>query len=242
MNGARNSAIQLADEIVRVLQGEETLAAEVVLCPSFLHIPLVADILADCETARLGAQNCSEFDDGAYTGEVSADMIREFGCEYVIIGHSERRQFFTEDSERIAKKFQRVQKAGMTPILCIGEQKADREAGGTQRVIKAQLLDVVETLGIKAFSKAVLAYEPVWAIGTGLTATPDQAEEVHAFIRETLSALDGDIANELTILYGGSVKPDNAGELFNMPNIDGGLIGGASLKAEDFLSICKAVG
>ncbi len=240
MNGTRESAVQLAERINEALQND--VSAEVVLCPPAIHIPLLASLLADTKTIKLGAQNCAEFESGAYTGEVSAQMIREFACQYVIIGHSERRQLFGESSAQIAAKFQQIQAEGMRPILCVGEQKEHRSAGHTFDIIRSQLIEVVDIVGVKALSSAVLAYEPVWAIGTGLTATPEQAQEVHGYIREILLELDSDISSKLRILYGGSVKADNAAELFQMPDIDGGLVGGASLKFEEFIAICKAVG
>lgn len=240
MNGTRDSAVQLAERINEALQND--VSAEVVLCPPAIHIPLLASLLADTNPIKLGAQNCAEFESGAYTGEVSAQMIREFACQYVIIGHSERRQLFGESSAQIAAKFQKIQAEGMRPILCVGEQKEHRSAGQTFDIIRSQLIEVVDIVGVKALSSAVLAYEPVWAIGTGLTATPEQAQEVHGHIREILLELDSDISNKLRILYGGSVKADNAAELFQMPDIDGGLVGGASLKFEEFIAICKAVG
>lgn len=247
MNGTRESAVRLVGEMSQAFEKSALknngVAAEVVLCPSAIHLPLAAEVLAGINSpVQLGAQNCSEYQSGAYTGEISALMIAEFACQYVIIGHSERRQLFTETSVKIAAKFQQIQAQGMTPILCIGEQHEHRKAGQTFEIIHSQLLEVIDIVGIAAFSNAVLAYEPVWAIGTGLTATPEQAEDVHAYIRDTVSQIDAVIADELRIIYGGSVKPENASELFLMPNIDGGLIGGASLNTEDFMAICKAVG
>jgi len=240
MNGTRDGAVELTGRMREALQNDESV--EVVLCPPMIHIPLLVSLLADTNTIKLGAQNCAEFESGAYTGEISALMIREFGCQYVIIGHSERRQLFGESSAQIAAKFQRIQAEGMTPILCVGEQKKHRSAGQTFDIIRYQLLEVIDIVGIKAFSSAVLAYEPVWAIGTGLTARPEQAQEVHGYIRKILLELDNDVSDELRILYGGSVKVDNAAELFQMPDIDGGLVGGASLKFEEFIAICKAAG
>ena len=240
MNGTRDSAVQLAGKISEALQNDVN--AEVVLCSPTIHIPLLASLLAETSTIKLGAQNCSEFDSGAHTGEVSALMVREFACRYVIVGHSERRQMFGESSAQIAAKFQRIQAEGMKPILCVGEQEEHRSAGKTFDIIRSQLLEVVDIVGIKSLSSAVLAYEPVWAIGTGLTATPDQAQEVHGYIRELLMELDRGVSDELRILYGGSVKADNAAELFQMPDIDGGLVGGASLNFKEFIAICKAAG
>lgn len=188
----------------------------------------------------LGAQNASQYDKGAYTGEVSTTMLRDFGCRYVIIGHSERRAIFQEDNNTVALKYAAVQDAGLTPILCVGETLEQRESGITEQIIAAQLDAVLSASGVSSFSRSVVAYEPVWAIGTGKTASPQQAQDIHSFIRERIASQDEKVAANLLILYGGSVKANNAAELFAMPDIDGGLIGGASLIAEDFISICKA--
>ena len=187
-----------------------------------------------------GAQNVSQYDKGAYTGEVSAAMLADFSCRYVIVGHSERRALYGEDSRTVALKFRAAQSAGLTPILCVGETLEQREATVTEQVVAEQLDAVIELLGVNALAKSVLAYEPVWAIGTGKTATPQQAQDVHAFIRNRVATRDVAIATELQILYGGSVKANNAAELFTMPDIDGGLIGGASLVADEFITICRA--
>ncbi len=187
-----------------------------------------------------GAQDVHQMEKGAYTGEVSAPMLNDFGCRYVIVGHSERRSIYGESSALVAEKFAAVQKAGMLPVLCVGETLEQREAGTTEAVVAEQLDAVIKLAGVQSLRNAVLAYEPVWAIGTGKTATPEQAQAVHAFIRGRIAALDGQVAQGLRILYGGSVKGSNAAELFAMADIDGGLIGGASLIAEDFLAICKA--
>ncbi len=209
------------------------------MCPVSVHL---ADVLAVVGNSpvHLGAQNCSEAESGAFTGEVSADMLQEFGCEYVILGHSERRALFHETSEQVAVKCLAVQKADMTPVLCVGETLEEREAGQVESVIAAQLDAVLEAGGIEIFRQMVVAYEPVWAIGTGKTASPDEAQAVHALIRQKISSLDADIGNELRILYGGSVKADNAASLFGQADIDGGLIGGAALDATSFLAICEA--
>jgi triosephosphate isomerase (TIM) len=187
-----------------------------------------------------GAQNLSPYDHGAYTGEVSGPMLKDFGCRYVIVGHSERRTLQGEDSRLVAQKFKAAQLAGLIPILCIGETLAEREAVATEKVVAGQLEAVLELAGIAAFTSAVVAYEPVWAIGTGNNATPEQAQAVHAFIRKELAARNQEVAQQLLILYGGSVKAGNAAQLFAMPDIDGGLIGGASLNADEFLAICAA--
>lgn len=189
---------------------------------------------------KWGAQDLHQLDKGAYTGEVSASMLCDFGCRYVIVGHSERRSLYAESSQLVAEKFAAAQKSGLLPILCIGETLAQRENGTTEAVVAEQLDAVVALLGVQSLSDAVVAYEPVWAIGTGKTASPEQAQAVHAFIRQRVAGHDRQIAEGLCILYGGSVKANNAAELFAMPDIDGGLIGGASLVAEEFLAICKA--
>ena len=186
------------------------------------------------------AQNVSEHEKGAYTGEVSAAMLVDFGCRYVIIGHSERRALYGEDNRVVALKFKAAQSAGLIPILCVGETLDQREAGITEQVVAEQLDTVVGLTGASALAKSVLAYEPVWAIGTGKTATPQQAQDVHAFIRGRVAANDSAVGGELQVLYGGSVKASNAAELFDMPDIDGGLIGGASLVADEFVAICHA--
>ncbi|MDR2195234.1 MAG: triose-phosphate isomerase [Gallionellaceae bacterium] len=187
-----------------------------------------------------GAQDAHQLAQGAFTGEVSATMLKDFGCRYVIVGHSERRSLYGESSALVAEKFAAVQGAELIPILCVGETLEQREAGETERVVAEQLDAVTATLGVQALVKSVIAYEPVWAIGTGKTATPEQAQAVHAFIRERIAAQDATVAQEVRILYGGSVKAANAAELFAKADIDGGLIGGASLQADDFLAICKA--
>ena len=189
---------------------------------------------------EFGAQDVDVNEQGAYTGEVSARMLLDVGCRYALVGHSERRHFHEESSEDVAKKFFAAKRAGLVPILCVGETLHQWGAGQTQWAIERQLAPILAAAGAKAFDKAVLAYEPVWAIGTGRNATPAQAQEVHAFIRGELRALDANIAGSLPILYGGSVKPANAAELFSQPDVDGGLIGGASLVAQDFLAIAAA--
>jgi triosephosphate isomerase len=209
------------------------------VCVPFPYLAQVSTALAGSSIAW-GAQNLSEHDAGAYTGEVSGAMLREFGCRYVIVGHSERRALYAEDDQRVAAKFVAARRAGLTPILCVGETLEQRERDETQGVVARQLDAVVAAAGVAGLADAVLAYEPVWAIGTGRNATPQQAQEVHAFVRARLAARDTALAERLKILYGGSVKPGNAKELFGMPDIDGGLIGGASLSAADFIAICEA--
>ena len=237
MNGSKQASTALIDGVHGGL-GDGS--ADVVLCPPFILIPLAAEMLGSQSKVAWGGQNLDTHEAGAYTGEVSGGMLKDFACTYVIVGHSERRALYGESDALVAEKFAAAQKSGLTPILCIGETLEEREAGKTESVVSRQLDAVIDAHGIAAFENSILAYEPVWAIGTGKTATPEQAQEVHCFIREKLSALSSGIATDLRILYGGSVKGSNASEIFSQQDIDGGLIGGASLKAEDFLQICRA--
>lgn len=213
---------------------------QIVICPPFPYLQEVSACLPGNGMA-LGAQDISEHTAGAYTGEVAGSMLKDHQCEMVIVGHSERRRDNADTDERVARKFARAIESGLVPILCVGESPAERRAGDTEQVIMRQLYAVLEANGIAAFKHAVIAYEPVWAIGTGVTATPAQAQEAHAFIRMHLARHDNATAENVRILYGGSVKADNAGELFKMTDIDGGLIGGASLLATDFLAICHSI-
>jgi triosephosphate isomerase (TIM) len=223
-----------------VIEGSNALArAQQAVCVPFPYLGQARDMLRGTRIAW-GAQNLSQHPKGAYTGEVSGAMLRDFDCAYVIVGHSERRLLYGEDSDTVALKFNAALDVGLIPILCIGETLAQREAGSTESVVDAQLAAVTSRLGVKALASAVIAYEPVWAIGTGKTATPEQAQAVHAHIRRGVGSRESAVAHELRILYGGSVKASNAAELFAMPDIDGGLIGGASLSAADFLEICQA--
>jgi triosephosphate isomerase (TIM) len=208
------------------------------VCVPFPYLAQVQSLLAGTRVTW-GAQDLSEHTQGAYTGEVAGSMLSDFGCRFVIVGHSERRSLYGEDDRLVARKFSRALAAGLAPILCVGESLAQRDAEITESVVGSQLDAVVEQNGIAAFERAVLAYEPVWAVGTGRTASPEQAQAVHAFIREKLSRLDSGVAAEITILYGGSVKASNARALFAMKDIDGGLIGGASLIADEFVGICS---
>ncbi|KAB2876963.1 MAG: triose-phosphate isomerase [Burkholderiaceae bacterium] len=214
-------------------------ACDVAVCVPFPYLAEVALAFAGGDL-RWGAQDCSAHEQGAYTGEVSAAMLAEFGCRYAIVGHSERRQYHRESDQLVADKAQAVLARGVTPIVCVGESLAQREAGETDVVVKRQLSAVIHTLAHCA-GEIVVAYEPVWAIGTGRTATPEQAQAVHALLRAQLHAATGR-AQRVKILYGGSVKPDNARALFAQPDIDGGLVGGASLKADEFIAICRAAG
>jgi triosephosphate isomerase len=226
MHGSRAANRALLDGILKGLDRD---GAECAVCVAFPYLPDMAQWLRATPVAW-GAQNVSEHDKGAFTGEVSAAMLVEFGCRYAIVGHSERRQIYGESDAQVAAKFAAAQAAGLTPILCVGETLGERDSGATEQVVGRQL-DVV--LSKVKFGAAVLAYEPVWAIGTGRNATPEQAQAVHAFLRKKVSA-------ETRILYGGSVKPQNAAAIFAMPDVDGGLIGGASLVAEDFVAILRA--
>ena len=237
MHGSRADAQQLVG--VLIARGTGTGDAEVVVCPPFVHLADVARQLAGSRIA-LGAQDVCAEEPGAHTGEVAASMLADIGCRYVIVGHSERRALYGEDDALVARKFQAAQRHGLVPILCVGETLAERDAGATARVVLRQLDAALDGAGAGAFAGAVVAYEPVWAIGTGRTASPQQAQEVHALIRGRIAEKDDRIGASLRVLYGGSVKAGNALELFAMPDVDGGLIGGASLKAEDFVAICRA--
>ncbi len=222
-----------------VLAGMGSLRAGVAVCVPF---PFLAQVQAKLTGSAIawGAQNLSQHAKGAYTGEVSATMLKDFGCAYVIVGHSERRALYGESDAVVAEKFAAALAAGLIPILCVGETLEEREGGVTEAVVGRQLDAVVAKSGVAALAKAVVAYEPVWAIGTGKTASPEQAQAVHAFIRGKVRALDAAVAEGLIIQYGGSMKPGNAAELLGQPDIDGGLIGGAALNAEEFLAICRA--
>lgn len=236
LHGTRDFATAL---VAGVVEGLPLPGVDVVVLPP---LPYLGDLIEDFEgtTLAFGAQDVSHNQAGAFTGEVSASMLADVGARYGLVGHSERRQYHYENSDLVAKKFVAAKNAGLVPILCIGETLEQREAGQTEEAINAQLQPVLERAGVAAFEDAVVAYEPVWAIGTGRTATPAQAQAVHAFIRGQIAVRDARIADSLPLLYGGSVKPDNAAALFAQPDIDGGLIGGASLSAADFLAIARA--
>lgn len=237
MNGSLGSVREL---IAGVKSGAGGLSrCEVAVCPPYVFLPLTQAELSGTSVAW-GAQNVSTEQSGAYTGEVAASMLLDFGCHYVIVGHSERRTLYGEDDVLVARKYAVARVAGLTPVLCIGETLEEREKGITEEVVARQVDAVINLEGVKALAEGVVAYEPVWAIGTGVTATPEQAQDVHAFIRKRVARHDIDIAERLRILYGGSMKPGNAPELMAKADIDGGLIGGASLKAGDFLAICEA--
>ncbi|MBU1190491.1 MAG: triose-phosphate isomerase [Gammaproteobacteria bacterium] len=237
MNG---SAASIDTLMAGIKQGlAEVKQAAVAVCPPYVYIAKVADLAKGTKLA-VGAQDINDQESGAHTGEVSGPMLKDVGCRYVIVGHSERRAIYGESDDDTARKFAAARKFGLTPILCVGELLEEREQGITEDVVNRQLDAVIKLEGIKAIGEAVIAYEPVWAIGTGKTASPQQAQDVHAFIRAKLAKLDKAVADKVQILYGGSVKGSNAVELFGMPDIDGGLIGGASLTADEFLAICRA--
>lgn len=237
MNGSIASIQSLLEGIKQAIPTVPS--AEVGVCPPFVYLFQVSSSLGNTPITW-GAQNVSHEAPGAFTGEIATGMLADFRCKYVIIGHSERRHIYGETDDLIAKKWVATQKAGMIPILCVGELLEEREANQTEQVVGRQLEAVLKLTGIGSFNKGVIAYEPVWAIGTGKTASPQQAQEMHAFIRQQLAQYDAAIAQKVQILYGGSVKGSNAAELFAMPDIDGGLIGGAALKAEEFITICQA--
>jgi len=238
MNGTTNSVRELISGIKAGLDGP---SCEVVVCPPFVYLPVVAAEIAG-SAIKLSAQNMCDKDAGAFTGEISGPMLKDIGCEYVILAHSERRAMFGETDEVAARKYAAALNNNLKPIFCIGETLGEREQDITEDVIARQIDAIINTEGVASLANAILAYEPVWAIGTGKTATPDQAQSVHAFIRNRIANLDAGIADSLRILYGGSMNPGNAADLIAQPDIDGGLIGGASLKADDFLAIINAAG
>jgi triosephosphate isomerase len=238
MNGSLEAARELVSGIINGMMNTGS-GCEVVVFPPFPYLGLIQD-LAKGSDLGWGGQNLSDQVSGAYTGEIAAEMLLEFGCRYVLTGHSERRSYFGDSDQWVAAKVARAQQASLVPVLCVGETLEQREAGETEAIVAAQIDAVLERVGIAGFGQLVVAYEPVWAIGTGRTASPQQAQDVHAFIRSKLGALNGTIADQIRILYGGSVKGANAAELFGMQDIDGGLIGGASLTHGEFLKICLA--
>ncbi|MGV3502359.1 MAG: triose-phosphate isomerase [Adhaeribacter sp.] len=241
MNKTFEEAQSLASEVVNMVKDEVNNDAQVVLCPSFPYLPAISKAVAGSANIHAGAQNCHQQASGAYTGEVSAPMLQSIGVEYVILGHSERRQYFQEDNQLLESKVKAVLNQGLKPIFCIGESLEEREQDQTFAVLETQLKEGLFHLSNEEFAQVVIAYEPIWAIGTGKTASSQQAQEVHAFIREQIArAYDAAAAQETTILYGGSCNPGNARELFACPDIDGGLIGGASLKSRDFVDIIKS--
>ncbi|CAA0122115.1 Triosephosphate isomerase [Halioglobus japonicus] len=234
MNGSRASINSLLDDL---LSAPAVAGTEVAVCPTYVHLPQVLELCASSAIA-VGAQDCSHMQSGAYTGEVAAVMLSEMGCRWVILGHSERRQYHAESDALVAAKVAVAVEAGLQPIVCVGETREQREAGEAQSVVSAQLQGALK--GQVNLDSLVVAYEPVWAIGTGLTATPQQAQDMHECIRGCLEGIEGIDAQATRLLYGGSVKADNAAQLFAQPDIDGALVGGAALKAADFKSIIAA--
>ncbi len=237
MNGTRSSAESLAKGIIAGL-GEDV--ADIAVCVPYVFLNEIGQIVKNTRLG-FGSQNVADKPSGAYTGEVSAAMLKEYGCKYALVGHSERRTYYGDTDQSVAARFCQAQDQGIIPVLCIGETLEEREQEKTFDVLTAQLDAVVAAAGIAGFNNAVIAYEPVWAIGTGRTATDEQAQEAHCFIRQYMAAKDQTVAENIQILYGGSAKPENAKGLFAMPDIDGGLIGGASLDAESFLKIYYSV-
>lgn len=237
MNGSLVSNQALVEALAPV--AAQCSGIDVAVCPSFIYLPQVTDL---CESGaiQVGAQNMCDQDKGAFTGEVSGDMLRDLDVTYVLVGHSERRAIYGETDRLVAAKVEKALEKGLVPVLCVGETLQERQSGEMQQVIETQVRAVLQQCTIQAFSQIVIAYEPVWAIGTGETATPEQAQEVHAFIRGLLALHSPEIASRTTILYGGSVNAGNAEALFAMADVDGGLVGGASLKADDFAAICRA--
>jgi len=241
MNMNLPEGVELARSIKKYFQYNNSLKADVVLCTPFIHLPLLGDILKGSNIS-FGAQNCASEHSGAFTGEISCEMIKSTGATYVIIGHSERRSYYLENDSLLYKKADLAIKTGLNVIFCCGELLPEREANIHYGIVKRQLEDGLFNLEESNFKKVIIAYEPVWAIGTGLTATPGQAQEMHNYIRKLLLSRYGSkIAEETSVLYGGSCKPSNAGEIFSMPDVDGGLIGGASLKSDDFCAIVEAI-
>jgi triosephosphate isomerase len=236
MHGSRASCAELIEALLPTLSEAH---CATVICPPFVYLPEAARMLRG-SSIQLGSQDVCAEAQGAFTGEVSAAMLKDIGCRFAIVGHSERRALYVESDQLVARKFAAVLSQQLTPILCVGESLAEREANQTRVVVERQLEAVLALCGIASFANAVIAYEPVWAIGTGRTATPAQAQDVHAFIRGRLAVQDAKIAGEIRVLYGGSVKAGNAAEIFAQIDVDGGLIGGASLKAEEFAAIVAA--
>lgn len=237
IQSVRNLMVEIMDGILP-MTGE----LEVALCPSFIHLDLVGNLLRDSGSRiKLGAQDAHVESKGAYTGDVSAPMLADLGTSLVLVGHSERRNSAGETNDIVVSKFGAIQASGLTPVLCVGESLSQREVGVTEETVLSQIDAIVEKFGISAFEKALIAYEPVWAIGTGKTATPEQAQAVHELIRVHLAKENAKTADSVRIIYGGSVNSNNAQDLFKQEDVDGGLVGGASLKAEEFISICKSV-
>ena len=237
LNGSLDMAKSLVSAINQHCHTQS--GVDAIICPPYPYLDTVKQIMT-ANNVFLGAQNAAQHESGAYTGEVSAEMVGEMGCQFVIVGHSERREYYGETDNIVAAKYMRIQSAGLTPILCVGESLEQREQGVMKDTIVNQVKAVIAEAGISSMSNAVLAYEPIWAIGTGKTASPEQAQEVHAILRSIVADQSAEIADELRILYGGSVKASNAADIFSQPDIDGGLIGGASLDADQFNAIVSA--
>lgn len=235
MNTTVAEGVELAKAVV-AKSAEVPAETGLIIAPPFTHLYAVNEVVKGTRVG-LSAQNCADHEKGAYTGEVAVNMISGVGCQYTILGHSERREYYGETDEKLCTKIKLALEAGLSPIFCIGEKLEEREAGKHFEVVTAQVKNVLYTLTAEEMAKVIVAYEPVWAIGTGKTATAEQAQEIHACIRSVIAEKFGELANEITILYGGSCKPSNAKELFACPDIDGGLIGGAALKADDFIAI-----
>jgi triosephosphate isomerase (TIM) len=241
MNCNRDESLKLATEIKGMITGEKINNAKVILFPPFVTIGIVTQVVSG-SGIEVGAQNCSTEKSGAYTGEVSAEMIGSLGAQYVIIGHSERRQYYNETHDELKKKTDRALESGLTPVFCCGEILSQREAGEQNKIVLTQLKESLFHLNSEMFSKIIIAYEPVWAIGTGITASAEQAQEMHQFIRKVISDnYNQSVADQISILYGGSCNENNARELFSLPDVDGGLIGGASLKSRSFVNIVKCL-
>lgn len=240
MNNNHQESMKLVSEIVNMVSDEVSADTQIIVFPPFVHMYSVGK-LVETSVVKLGAQNCSDKESGAYTGEVSASMLASVGAKYVLVGHSERREYFSETNKMLADKINIAIKNGLTPVFCCGESLDMRKNGDFKAFIKNQITESLFHLSKEDFSKIIIAYEPIWAIGTGLTATSEQAQEIHAAIREHIASKFGkEIADSTSILYGGSCKPDNARELFACKDVDGGLIGGASLKSRDFVDIIKS--
>jgi triosephosphate isomerase (TIM) len=237
MHGSRSANEMLLADLVERVKSEWRV--DVAVFPPYVYLADAVRALQDADIA-VGAQDVCTEPTGAFTGQVSGAMLKDIGCRYVIVGHSERRRLYHEDDVLVARKFAAALKAGLSPVLCIGETLEEREAGRTEAVVARQLDAVVAMNGVTSFAQALVAYEPVWAIGTGRNATPEQAQAVHAYVRDRIAAQDAKIARGVRILYGGSVKASNAAELFARPDVDGGLVGGASLSADEFIQICAA--
>ena len=239
MNGSKQQ-VEVQLQALVASQGPHSAKVDIVVCPPVVYLQQAQKLLHNVDI-ELGAQNAYFQSSGAFTGEHSVAMLAEFSVKYILVGHSERRQYFNENDDEVAAKFAAVQENQIIPILCLGESLEERDSGVTKSVVARQLQAVIQRVGIEAIRQSIIAYEPIWAIGTGRTASPEQAQEVHEFIRALIAEHDSDIADQVRIIYGGSVKADNARDLFSTPDIDGGLVGGASLNAEEFRIICDSV-